>query len=131
MHRGQISFDLIMAILFALVFFSAFSVLGTQIVELQKDTAIRLQLKQIALDSSQIISSAKSLENSDSFLLSYDIPKIIVPGESKYKKCSVSISGGTVTASFGNIQETSAYSEPLGASIPSQIDCGKTLEVVK
>ncbi|MBN1941282.1 MAG: hypothetical protein JW772_03815 [Candidatus Diapherotrites archaeon] len=137
MNKGQVSFDLIIAIVFTAIFFSGLFFLADDIVALQTDLAVRAQLKEIALNSSQLISAGQTLNTSDiwaanntSFSLNYSVPEILVPGEENIEKCIVGIdtAQGTVTVSFRGISETANF-VPTTLSVTNNVKCGEILTV--
>ena len=147
--NGQISLDIIIAILFAMIFFNSLAVLSEETTKLQQETAIRMQLKQIAIEIPKAVLAAKALdedpagtEGNSGFLLNYEIPKITVPGNNTPEECtiaidqtektvsvSVVIDSKTITESIGIEAEQDLWRLPNASQNTVPLKCGETLSL--
>ena len=124
--KAQLSLDALFTILFAIIFFYSLTILSSQVVSLQEDTAVRIQLKEISLNAAQLVASAQALGDG-TYSLEYNIPMIAKPGTGS-QKCTLSLIGNEIVASLGGIEEKSPV--PQGTTVPSlPTDCGEILVI--
>jgi len=131
MRRGQISFDLILAIIIALVFIGGMQLINTQMQEMQKHSAVMGQEKIIALELHRLISVASTLSDADRLEISYGTRRIIVPEEALLQPCDISLSAGTVSYVLEGqiISAEIPEFQSTGISIPSTLQCGEMLVI--
>lgn len=113
--KGQISFDLALALIVALIFLQSLIGFSENFQTNQEKVNIRLQEKQIIEDIWQALMYAKILDSGD-FNLTHRIPKIFVskspgPGISPAIDCDIS-----VTSTDINITVTQTEYAPIGTS---------------
>ncbi|MBN2067504.1 MAG: hypothetical protein JW744_03480 [Candidatus Diapherotrites archaeon] len=137
MQKGQISLEFIIAIVVALVVFGSISVVATSMIEMQKASSVRQQLDSVGNGLAAIISTSAVLDDADTALVSYSIPKIAVPGEKELQACNISIDNetGTITLSYSagmNAVVEKAFVNPSGMAItPESATCGGILIITK
>ena len=142
MRRGQVSFDLILATVAALIAFGSIAAVSNAIIGLQDESSVRQQLDSIGNSLAAVISTAAVLDDADSASISYTVPKIAVPGEEQLQQCDISIANDKITLSYDIVDlETGVprtvivekkFVDPTGMSInPTQTKCGGTVAISK
>jgi len=134
-----------MAVIFALVFFGALGIIGQGIIGLQDETSTRVQMKHIALNIAEIISSSQVLNElnpNSGFEIEYITPLLSVPTEGK-TNCTITISLAAAPAESAvqvkyatDPAETAKFIAPSGIKVnnlPSgaSLACGDQLIVSK
>ncbi|MDD5162822.1 MAG: hypothetical protein PHD95_01295 [Candidatus ainarchaeum sp.] len=136
-NRGQSSFDFLIAIVFAIIFFQAFSVISGQVIALQEETAIRAQTKEIALNTALIISASQALnERNADFEIAYQTPKVKTLGDAP-GECTITVTASEVQVKLGtDPPEKAALIQPSGIKINNnftpavlQLNCGETISI--
>jgi hypothetical protein len=137
--RGQLSLDLIFAIMFALVAASLLIGVTNSVVERQGEAAIRSQERAIAAEIANVIASAAIISDGiGGNSVSYTSGLLNVPGSSTQGKCSIGIVAEElpcatgekkVTVSYNGISasECAVYSGTITSPLPTS--CGDTLVV--
>jgi len=89
--KGQISLDFILTITIAFSAIVAVGIIGSEMVEIQKQSTVRQQLDTIGTELSKVISSSAVLLDGENATISYKIPGLLVPGENEPQPCNISI----------------------------------------
>ena len=113
MQKGQVSFDLILAVIVALIFIAGLQVVSGNLKEVNTRASVRNQEKLIAMDIYRIASSSRALQDG-SFTVEYKTPKIIVPGKDLPEACTINLSAGTVSYDL----EIGTTTETISVEIP-------------
>lgn len=134
MKKGQISFDLMFAVISIMLFAQSLNVLAGQMELNQNIISIRTQAKQTANGLAVFAQGMNSISNDAdaSISVSYKIPKIIISKEEELENCSVSIGDSTiaVTVTYAG-QPIPAQTTLAAGSIPAGLQgnysCGGTI----
>jgi sensor histidine kinase regulating citrate/malate metabolism len=132
-NKGQSSFDFIIAIIFAIIFFQAFSIISDQIITMQEETAIRAQTKEIALNTAAIISASQALNETEaSFEIAYKTA-VVKTLTDRPKDCKISITASEVQVKLDiDPPETAVFMKPAGITInKAELNCGDTINISK
>ncbi len=127
--KGQMSFDLIFALLFAMILISSITMITQNISEQQHDNTIKTQLKKISLEVARIILLTKTIEQYDDYEIQYYIPKIIEPGKRTPLDCEIKINQTQVTVTSGTINETTPIKLDTNPNLT--FNCGEKMRLSK
>lgn len=131
--KGQISIDLIFAIIITFVFAGAMQAVISGMNETQSKISVINQQKEIGNNIAEILTTGKSLEDGQSFKINYLIPAVIVFGNTE-TGCDIRILQNEITISsiFNENKITSSIKHAAGI-IPqnSILKCGDYLEIKK
>jgi len=145
--RGQISLDIILAIAIGFIAVSSMGIVGNEITQMQKEASVGQQLDSIGISLSQFISNSAILDDADSATLTFDIPEIIVIGETGTQQCEIEIDAsgdleisyelvevatGTITLvsrTFSFVDPTPAMTISPDLSSGNEAKCGGTLTI--
>jgi hypothetical protein len=143
MQKGQVSFDLILAIIVALIFIGGIQLLNTQMQQMQKESAVKIQERAIALNLYRAIASAHALR--DGYMeVNYKTERLIVPEESALQPCTIDLDSENIASQATQMQITAGYSldgdmvdwqtssfNDSGLDVPAQLGCGDTIAITK
>lgn len=132
--RAQISLDIMLAIAIGFIAISGIVALGNEITEMQKQAGVRQQLDSIGTGLAQFISGSNALSDADSATVSFEIPEILVLGETLPQQCDIKIDKGNeeLNLSYETVTVTKAFVEPAGMDpLPDTIKCGQTITITK
>jgi len=130
MEKGQISFDLILIAIVAIVFVGSIALVAGVMGDNAKIDSIRSQERQIGNEIASVLNSATVLTGGNSFSVTYDVPKIrtaegILP-------CSITINADSILISVnvpdvGDVSSTIPFAKP--AISPDSLQCGQTMVI--
>jgi len=133
--KGQVSLELIFAAMVAILAASSFSLVGTEITQVQRESGIRQQLNAIGTGLASSVSKSGLLDDSDSAIISIDIPMISVIGMSAKQDCAIAIGGGlgagVMTLTYDTVTVTKSFVVPAGMTVPNSANCGGTLTITR
>ncbi len=142
--RGQISLDIILTIAIGFIAVSSVVMISNEITAMQTQSSLRQQLNDIGNGLAQVISRSAILDDADSAIILFDIPKILVLGETKPQPCDIQIdkindkiilSYEVINLETGDIETVSVekgFVEPTGMNpLPDDIKCGETLTITR
>jgi hypothetical protein len=135
--KGQVSLELILAVIVAVMAGSAFSLVGTEIIDTQSEASVRHQLDGIGTSLARTISNAAFLNYADDSEVSVDIPMIAVAGSSALQSCTIRIGGGANNNEIDLIYAPKSvtvkkkFVPPAGMTVPAAATCGGTLTITK
>ncbi len=131
--KGQVSLELILAVIVAVMAGSAFSLVGTEIIDMQREASVRHQLDGIGTSLASAISNTALLNDGDTVSVSVSIPMIAVVGTGSLQSCTIVIGGGlgvgTMTLTHDTVTVTKNYVDPAGMTLPGQAVCGGTMTI--
>lgn len=144
--KGQLSLDLLIAIVMTLILIQALSAFGENFLLNQEKTSIRLQAKHIISDLGKTLKYAQTLQENDEYTIKYVVPWIRLSssqgeGTPALASCTITVNPAenqiTLTIDQSHysrlednesITETTPYTQDI--SIP-EFPCGNTLEIKK
>ena len=150
MQKGQVSFDLILAVMVALIFIAGLQVISHSLEAVNTRAAVRSQEKLIAMEIYKIASSSRALQDG-SFTIEYKTRGIIVPGKEYLEQCTIDLGNNTKVSYDLEIDGTTetiqvdipdfyymemttnegiSFEDETGAEITS-IACGEKLVITK
>ncbi len=147
--RGQISFDIIFAIIIAFIAVSSIVIVNGEITKMQTQASVRQQLDGIGTGLASVISASEILNDASSAAILIPVPKLMVVGERRTQACDITIAGGQITLEYDIIDiETGLAVDPLtgrstvvtvqkdfkvpaGMTVPASVKCGETLAITK
>ena len=135
MIKGQISFDLILVMIVAVVFVGSIALVVGVIGDNAKIDSIRSQERQIGNEIAEVLNSATVLKGGDSFSVSYDIPEIRTADPADSSNCNISIGTNDITITYTDselvVTQTSVpFAIESGViSYPQTLQCGQTMGV--
>ena len=132
--KGQISIDLILAIIITFVFAGAMQSVISGMNETQSKISVINHQKEIGNNIAEILAMGKSLEDGQSFLVKYSIPDVIVFGDIE-TGCEIRILPDeiTITSVFKENQIASSVKHTAGIANlqKTALKCGDYLEIKK
>lgn len=135
--KGQLSFDVYFAIIFALILVSQVSTVSDQFRSSSNEIGISTQEQQIGNSLAAIINSTQALSEGKAFTVDYTIPKIIDSEKLNAQSCDIDIDAFEIKiyypgkASAEKIQATVPFNDIAGASIPTTANCGDKITIAK
>ena len=150
--KGQISFDLYFAVMFAIVLSQQLFTVSSQFSQAANETSILSQEKQTANNIAAILSSSIALSEGKSFSIEYIVPAIFDIDKRGQQACSIKISVPNgcncrlIAVSYNTIAgqalETQAYAsagKPAKITTPSgtqngpdyEFKCGDKIKIEK
>ncbi|MFH1586384.1 MAG: hypothetical protein ABID38_00845 [Candidatus Diapherotrites archaeon] len=151
MQRGQVSIDLTLTILVAMLFVQGMAILMDDVTESQQAISIRSQgraiLNEVARiytlneELSQSFTAGTGAEITSTVDITYSVPKLILIGERRALDCEINYAGNKLTMNFdfddaGNIYGDAP--EELAVAVTREtttlngtfpIKCGETVDV--
>jgi hypothetical protein len=135
MQKGQISFDLILAITVALIFIGGIQTLNQQMGGMQRHSAVKNQEKLIALQVHNVISTAKTLSDADDLTVSFKTKKLLVPGGQFLEECLIDLGTNKISYTLDGVPvvvNIPDYGDTTGLTLPAgQIHCGELLTITE
>ena len=135
MQKGQISFDLILAITVALIFIGGIQALNQQMDGMQRHSAVKNQEKLIALQVHRLVSTAKTLSDADDLTVSFKTKKMLVPGEQSLGDCVIDFSTNEISYSLDGVPvvvNIPDYGDTTGLTLPAApINCGELITITE
>lgn len=130
MRKGQISFDLMLAMVVAIIFVGSIALVAGVIGDNARLDSIRSQEQQIGNELASVLNSATVLTGGDSFSVTYDVPKIrtangIVP-------CIITLNSNDITivvtdSEIGDITSKIPFVRP--SLSPDSLVCGQQMVI--
>ncbi|MDO8634062.1 MAG: hypothetical protein Q7K34_02090 [archaeon] len=144
--KGQLSLDLMIAIVMTLILIQALSAFGENFLFNQEKTSIKLQAKHIISDLGKALKYAHTLEENDDYTIKYVIPWISLSssqgdGGPAVTSCDITVNpeNDIIILSIGHADynkllenETITETTPYIVGVHSfNANCGSTLEIKK
>ncbi|GEM_PF-3291760 len=132
---GQLSLDLCLTIIFAMLFVEQLSIIWAQTNSSATEISITMQEKEIANNLASIITSAAALSDGK-FSIEYTTPKIMEYSEFSPNTCTITINDNDITVSYektdGTVTEAkTSFLKPAGFAVPATAECGETITISK
>ena len=129
MTKGQISLDLLLALVVALIFFSIFNIYSSTLEQQIDDSRLKQEMKTILYGVYATIGTVKTYEVE----VNYTSPRLFLGSNSPALSCTIEVetsnpdgdikvTAGTETVSFTNLDLT-------GIIMPSDFSCGQTITI--
>ncbi|MDP6671126.1 MAG: hypothetical protein QGI60_04905 [archaeon] len=133
MQKGQVSFDLILAIIVALIFIGSIQVVNQEMDVLQKYSAVKNQEKLMALQIYGVVSTAKTLSDADNLTINFKTKKLLVPGAQVLEECLIDFVTNTISYTLDETDvsvDIPDYGDTSGLILPTpQITCGEVITI--
>tara|TARA_Y100000310_G_scaffold345396_1_gene464439 strand:- start:5367 stop:5780 length:414 start_codon:yes stop_codon:yes gene_type:complete len=135
MQKGQVSFDLILTVIIALIFIGGMQVLNSQMQDSQKVAAVRGQERLIGLHLFHFVANASSLSDADDLEINYTTRKIIVPEESLRQECTVNLENEKIDYNLNGVDVivdmVGLKTTGIESDVPNNVKCGEVLTISK
>ena len=132
MQKGQVSFDLILAIIVALIFVGGIHTLNNQMEGAQRHSAVKNQEKLMALQIHNVVSAAKTMSETDGLIVTFQTKKLLVPGDQFLGECFIDLGANTISYPLDGapvVVDIPDYGDTSGFSIPASVVCGEALVI--
>ncbi|MCX6799068.1 MAG: hypothetical protein NTW59_03170 [Candidatus Diapherotrites archaeon] len=130
MSKGQISLDLLLAIIFALVILVGLNAVSEQATAMQKAVSVRQQLHATGMNVASALSTAAALNDGESgTTVAITPPLLAVPGEARLQQCDIKIAdtGTDLNLSYVIVDIKTGSAETVFALVPFVIPSGMQL----
>jgi len=132
--KGQISLDLILAIIITFIFASTMQTIIAGMNESQQEISVINQQKEIGNKILNVLNSEKTFSDSENFNVKYLVPNIIVLGD-KESGCNIAITSSVISISSTfnekNIGTVITHNANLSKLVNPNIKCGEYIEIKK
>jgi hypothetical protein len=135
MRRGQVSIDMLLAVITFLVILSLMQPVINNTAQLALDNAVLTQEKEIAAAIAEMIAVSKSLSTvsaNGTAQLDFNVPMLYIPGKLMPMDCNIFITDENVTVSTtfeGRILSQSVAYRASGANHPNTARCGEPITI--
>ena len=131
MIKGQVSLDLMLAMVIAIVFVGSIASVASVMADNAKIDSIRSQERQIGNELAAVLNSATVLTGGDSFSVNYDVPKIRTadPADNGLPvNCEIQILPSEIEISYTDSKGVATITSVPFAIDDSQIDIAYTFQ---
>jgi hypothetical protein len=104
MKKGQVSFDIGLAIIALLIVIQGINGITLQMEDSTTEISIRAQEKQIALDLARVLSYKEAIEEkgTDNYSIEYVVPKIFVKDKGYPIECEIEVTADEISVIVNN-----------------------------
>lgn len=152
-NKGQLSFDVFLAAIFAMLLVQQLNVISGQMNDTSQRISIASQEKTIANNLAAIISSTAALsDDATSFTVAYTVPKIFDANQLSARNCEITIEipnttnsnrpdyqHGTITITYNEtnpptiavVRFVNSAELDMPSQLPNALKCGDTITIEK
>ena len=127
MNRGQLSLDLLLALVVALIFFSIFNIYTNNLEQQVGESKVKQDAKTILYDVYATIGSVKTYE----VQVNYTSPRLLLSQNDITLNCIVVIdqANGSITVTAGKETEELTNIDLTGITILPRFSCGQRITI--
>ena len=129
MTRGQLSLDLLLALVVALIFFSLFNIYTNNLEQQVDESKLKQDMKTILYDVYATIGMAKTYE----VQINYTSPRLLLSQNSPSINCTVNVDisdSGSITVTVTGTETVSfADINLMGVTMVDEFSCGQTITI--